>query len=358
MASTNKPLVNDMLQGALLHTMSGDNTYDEVSSTNPLPVSTGSAVEKVTYTATVAKSATETIGPFSMEKFGKLTVMILAQRLGTFDVYQQLQEDSASATNIINDQATVADTLYTTAELEVKQGWASVAWTNGDAANTSTLVVQVVKEGSVGNAEVVPYDSSAVELFSDTNPGSIQLRLADGSVVGTTTDPLPVGLTTAAGAAIGEAAAAPLFGELVNSSAAELFTTTTPGQVEALITDGAGTAVSQSVSADYATITVWEVAAQAVPQAATYTGTGRDCLYMARVCCTAQADYASSADGCLVQESNDNSTWYTLSKCTLAAGVNTILYAGPRSRRYVRIVYTEADAHAAVFNASISASPQ
>ncbi len=128
-------------------------------------------------------------------------------------------------------------------------------------------------------------------------------------------------------------------------------------QVEALITDGAGTAVSQSVSTDYATITVWEVAAQAVTQAATYTGTGRDCLYMKDIAVSAHATRASSADGCLVQESNDNSTWYTLSKCTLAASTNTILYAGPRTRRYVRILYTEGDTGAAVLNTSISASP-
>ena len=331
-----------------------------VTTTNPFPVTIaeGSVIERITYTDdAIAHGADFEVGPFSMDGYGKLTVLILADEAGTFDVTQQLAEDSASSTSIINDQATIAATLYTSDPIEILQGWATVVWTNGHVSDASAVTVMIVKEGSVGSDEVVVYDGSGNEVFSDANPGSVQLRTAAGDAVGTAADPLPVGLTTAAGAAIGEAAAAPLFGELVNSSAAELFTTTTPGQVEALITDGAGTAVSQSVSADYATITVWEVAAQAVTQAATYTGTGRDCLYMARVCCTAQADYASSADGCLVQESNDNSTWYTLSKCTLAAGVNTILYAGPRSRRYVRIVYTEANVHAAVLNTSISASP-
>ena len=301
---------------------------------------------------------TITVGPFAMEGYGKITVLVDADQDGAFDITEHATDTGAAVKTPVTAQATVGSTYYEGTPTGIGQPYCAVAWTNGHVTDDADVTVTVLLEGSAGNAEVVPYDSSAVELFSDTNPGSVQLRTAAGATLGTAADPLPVGLTTAAGAAIGEAAAAPLFGELVNSSAAELFTTTTPGQVEALITDGAGTAVSQSVSADYATITVWEVAAQAVTQAATYTGTGRDCLYMKDIAVSAHATQASSADGCLVQESNDNSTWYTLSKCTLAANTNTILYAGPRTRRYVRIVYTEANAGAATLNTSISASPQ
>jgi hypothetical protein len=349
----------------------------------PLEVamSDGSTVERTVYNTTaLAQLGTYTIGPISMDGYGAVKVFIFASRAGTFDIVEQeTAGTSVGAITLVNDQATVASTWYKpSVATDIGLGFVNVAWTNGNVGTADVTIV--VMRGSGASSSVL------------ADPLPVTLELAAGSSIATTAEPLPVGLTNAAGTAIGETAADPLYTAIVDSADTELFTDGNPGSVQlrtaaggvtgtsaaplpialtgaaqeklgettALhveITDGAGTAVSQSASIDYATITTWEVAAQAVVQDATYTGTGRDCLYLKSICVTAHATQASAADLCLVQESNDNATWYTLAKCTLAASTNTILYAGPRSRRYVRISYKEGNTGAATINTSIAGSP-
>jgi hypothetical protein len=319
MASIDKKLLNDYLAGNILHTSSGS-TYDEVSSTNPLPVAVmdGLIVERTVHTSAtkIASGGTYTIGPTAMEGYGTITVLVFAERAGAFTLTgQETSGTSLGATTLVNAAATVAGTWYHGTAVECEWPYYKLVWTNG-VLGTSAITVVIIKEGSVGADEMT-------------------LVTSTGTYIGTTADPLPIALTGATAELLGE---------------------TTALHVE--LTDGTGTAVSQGVDIQYADVTRWETAALDVGEGATATGTARDCDNLPYICVTMHSTKASTVDGCKVQESEDNSTWYDLFVCTIGASTYTSLFKGCHSRRYVRTLFINSDVSLhATLNVSISGSP-
>ena len=164
-------------------------------------------------------------------------------------------------------------------------------------------------------------------------------------------NPLPV---TAADATLSAANIADIVAALVTALEAATL------QIEALITDGAGTPVSQSVSIDYVTPTYWAVVDQAVVQDAEYVGTTLDCTNLPILTALMKANRVSTTGGARLQESTAGTTWYNIPYTVGTTAVDTALQLanrGGHSSPMVRVAYKENNVGAATLQARLCASP-